>query len=496
MSATPNSPRAQSVESASSSSPATPRRKVRRLSQLEPVHIAVLKQEYTTQIKEAAKAAPDSPAQKEHYDKAKKIKILLEKYELMLKQQQQKQTSPQTRVLENESVPTSIANLASSGANDKSASAGPSISQQMAANVPRHNYSEDNKSSSPDLTTAGSPQSAEASTDTLSAQLNRFKQMEKDIQSQLDRVQQQIRQSASSKTYNLELRQQEQNLRNKRDHFKSIVLQITQHLQVRQHNQAAQKQQSSDRSNKPVNTETDFHRQTDFSHDASQRSFSPSFLSDSFKNTGIPGNLSHSKYMSTPPGPTAGYVNSGGPNSTSQYSRQVYNRNDMSLPQQNKPVRIPGKVGRPPLASTLAGATARQQQMSEPLHARAPDIPEKVYNKRKINQLIKDLMPEDNATTEVVIDNDVEDLVGDLVEEFVANITEFSCRLAKHRKAARIEAKDVQIHLERNWNLRVPGFPGDELSIVRKSAPTKGFQTTVDGVNVAKIVGSYGQNKN
>jgi len=50
-----------------------------------------------------------------------------------------------------------------------------------------------------------------------------------------------------------------------------------------------------------------------------------------------------------------------------------------------------------------------------------------------------------------------------IAEEFVESVTDFSCKLAKHRKSPVLEVRDVKLYLERNWNIRVPGFTdGDE----------------------------------
>jgi len=112
---------------------------------------------------------------------------------------------------------------------------------------------------------------------------------------------------------------------------------------------------------------------------------------------------------------------------------------------------------------------------------------DKVLSKRKLSELVK-TVGADEGDGETTIDGDVEELLLDLADEFVTNVTGFACRLAKHRKSENLDVKDIQLHLEKNWNIRIPGYSSDEIRSVRKWAPSAAHSQRIQGIGISKSV--------
>lgn len=116
-----------------------------------------------------------------------------------------------------------------------------------------------------------------------------------------------------------------------------------------------------------------------------------------------------------------------------------------------------------------------------------PDNGGRVLTKRKLSELVNNIGA-DEGDGKTNIDGDVEELLLDLADEFITSVTGFACRLAKHRKVDSVDVRDVQLHLERNWNIRIPGYAMDEIRTTRKWQPNPSYSQKVSGVEISKSV--------
>ncbi|XP_048225652.1 transcription initiation factor TFIID subunit 12 isoform X2 [Ricinus communis] len=130
-----------------------------------------------------------------------------------------------------------------------------------------------------------------------------------------------------------------------------------------------------------------------------------------------------------------------------------------SLPNQ-KPSSL-AVVHPSPVANTVSN-TVQPGTLNRTAIPESDESGNRILSKRNIHELVTQIDPSEK------LDPEVEDILADIADEFVESITTFGCSLAKHRKSDTLEAKDILLHLERNWNMTLPGFSGDEIKTYRK----------------------------
>ncbi|KAI0266727.1 transcription initiation factor TFIID subunit A-domain-containing protein [Gloeopeniophorella convolvens] len=132
-------------------------------------------------------------------------------------------------------------------------------------------------------------------------------------------------------------------------------------------------------------------------------------------------------------------------------------------------------AGRPTLtggmpAGRVAGTPAALKNASDETwgadetSSRRKSAPGDASMRRSIQDLVLSIDPN------VKIEPEVEDLLLDIADEFIDSVTNFGCRLAKHRGGDALEVRDLQLHLERNHNIRIPGFASDMTPIALSQA--------------------------
>ncbi|KAG5639673.1 hypothetical protein H0H81_005856 [Sphagnurus paluster] len=168
---------------------------------------------------------------------------------------------------------------------------------------------------------------------------------------------------------------------------------------------------------------------------------------------------------------------------------------------QNLTVHNPGAVQWAQTRPTLTGGIPSGRISGTPAQVARPQDDASMLNlddgrpRRKntpgdqsMRRTIQDLVA--SVDPNVKIEPEVEDLLLSIADEFIDSVTNFACRLAKHRGGDTLEVRDLQLHLERNHNIRIPGFASDETRIslsqssIGPAAPAAAGKKTAQGTHM------------
>lgn len=79
-----------------------------------------------------------------------------------------------------------------------------------------------------------------------------------------------------------------------------------------------------------------------------------------------------------------------------------------------------------------------------------------------------------------------------VADEFVDQVITAACKCAKARGSKTLEIRDIQLILERNYNIRIPGYASDEIRTVRKFQPSQGWINKMSAIQASKVTGGKG----
>lgn len=113
-------------------------------------------------------------------------------------------------------------------------------------------------------------------------------------------------------------------------------------------------------------------------------------------------------------------------------------------------------------------------------------------DKKKLDELVRQVCGPGDGTSTQGLQPDVEEIVLELADEFFDNVVASACKLAKIRGSQVLEIRDIQLVLQRQYNIRIPGYSMDEVRTVRKVQPTAGFFQKLNVINAAKVMGPKG----
>ncbi|KAJ1311307.1 hypothetical protein OPQ81_009803 [Rhizoctonia solani] len=104
----------------------------------------------------------------------------------------------------------------------------------------------------------------------------------------------------------------------------------------------------------------------------------------------------------------------------------------------------------------LSGQLLPQYAATAPTYATAAPTGPAPVPRRSLKDLVY------GFESDVRVDPDAEQFLLQAADDFIESVTQFACRVAKHRGSDTLEVKDLQLHLEKNYDLHIPGFATDE----------------------------------
>lgn len=177
--------------------------------------------------------------------------------------------------------------------------------------------------------------------------------------------------------------------------------------------------------------------------------------------------------------------------------------NKMPIPKQlsERATAQPLPITMPPARPSLTGGSngIGNGVMNQPVIGNPPgNAPmtgndEGILTSNKLNELVRQVTGGGNGLEGGQgLAPDVEQSILQVADNFVDQVLQAACKNAKERGSKILEIRDIQLTLERGYNIRIPGYSSDEIRTVRKITPAPGWINKMSAVQAAKVTGSRG----
>ncbi|KAJ5922592.1 hypothetical protein N7516_010295 [Penicillium verrucosum] len=167
------------------------------------------------------------------------------------------------------------------------------------------------------------------------------------------------------------------------------------------------------------------------------------------------------------------------------------NRNtNMAIPK-NLHTSTPEPVSMPGSRPSLSGGPSHgtMGMMGQPAIQKHPGYVlegegQRVLSKKMLDILVRQVTGGGEGE---MLTPDAEEFILQMADDFVDEVITQACRLAKLRPSSTLELRDIQLVLERNYNMRISGFSTDDLRTVKKPQPTQGWTQKMSAIQAAKV---------
>ncbi|KAJ5463521.1 hypothetical protein N7475_008465 [Penicillium sp. IBT 31633x] len=163
---------------------------------------------------------------------------------------------------------------------------------------------------------------------------------------------------------------------------------------------------------------------------------------------------------------------------------------NMAIPK-NLHVSTPEPVSMPGPRPSLSGGPSHgaMGMMGQPAIQKHPGYVlegegQRVLSKKMLDILVRQVTGGGEGE---MLTPDAEEFILQMADDFVDEVITQACRLAKLRPSSTLELRDIQLVLERNYNMRISGFSTDDLRTVKKPQPTQAWTQKMSAIQAAKV---------